>query len=223
MEPLELSGHSGQAIAIDLCARCHALWFDPYESVRLSPASTLSLFERIGAASGAKGALPPTLYCPRCQSRLLKSHDRTRDTSFEYWPCDHGHGRFITFFHFLREKSFIKTLSAKELAELRRHVQIVNCSNCGGPIDVGTGSACAHCGSPVSILDMQQAEGLIQQLRGAAQPKPIDPTLPLRLIEARRQTEAAFRGVDPKDDWWRSAASDGLIESSIAALLKMLK
>jgi DNA-directed RNA polymerase subunit RPC12/RpoP len=222
MEALELSGHSGQPIAIDLCARCHAFWFDSGESVRLSPASTLTLFERIGHAAGGKAALPTTLRCPRCQARLLKSHDRARDTAFEYWRCDRGHGRFITFFHFLREKSFIKTLSAKQLAELRQHVRTVNCSNCGAPIDVATGAACRHCGSPLSILDMQQAGALVQQLRDAAAPKPIDPTLPLRLIEARRQTEAAFRGVDSAE-WWRSAASDGLIESGIAAILEKLK
>ena len=224
MERLELSGHSGQAITIDLCGQCHAFWFDAYESVRLSPASTLKLFERIGAhTAGAKAALAATLSCPRCQARLLKTHDRTRDTTFEYWRCDHRHGRFVTFFHFLREKNFVKTLSAKELAELRQHVQMVNCSNCGGPIDVATGTACGHCGSPVSILDMQQAGRLVQTLRDAAAPKPIDPTLPLRLAEARRQTDAAFHGIDAQPDWWRGAASDGLIEAGIAALLKLVK
>lgn len=224
MDTVALVGHSGEAITIDLCTRCHALWFDTHESIRLSPASTLALFARIGeATSGTKPGAPPTLDCPRCRSRLLKSHDRQRDTAFEYWRCDHGHGRFITFFHFLREKSFIKTLSAKELSELRLHVQTVNCSNCGGAVDLGQGAACPHCGSPLSMLDMKQAERLVAQLKDAAAPKPIDPALPMHLLRARAEVEAAFASHVTTPDWWRDAASSGLVEASLAAVARLLR
>ena len=35
-------------------------------------------------------------------------------------------------------------------------VQTINCSNCGGPIDLAAESACRHCGSPLTILDVKQ-------------------------------------------------------------------
>src|SRR5206468_11747481 len=123
-----------------------------------SPGSMLKLFTKIGELSKAtKPTISTVLHCPRCSAHLLPTHDRQRETPFEYWRCDNGHGRFITCFNFLREKSFIKPLSAAELDELRRNVQTVNCSNCGGAIDVGKASTCPHCGSPLSIINMKQA------------------------------------------------------------------
>jgi DNA-directed RNA polymerase subunit RPC12/RpoP len=226
MAELTLDGHSGTTVTVDLCEVCQAFWFDAYESLQVSPGSTLKLFTRIGELSKAtKPSISPVLRCPRCQSHLLPTHDRQRDTPFEYWRCDHGHGRFITAFNFLREKNFIKPLSATELDELRRNVQTVNCSNCGGPVDVTKGSACPHCGSPLSIVDMKQAQMLVAQLRDAATPKPIDPLLPLNLAKARREVEEAFASFDHPNDaaWWRDASSTGLVEAGFAALSKWLK
>jgi DNA-directed RNA polymerase subunit RPC12/RpoP len=225
MTALTLEGHSGATVTVDLCEACQAFWFDAYESLQLSPGSTLKLFTRIGELSKAtKPAISPVLRCPRCQSHLLPTHDRQRDTPFDYWRCDHGHGRFITSFNFLREKNFIKPLSAPELEELRRNVQTVTCSNCGGPVDVTQGSTCPHCGSPLSIVDMKQAQTLVSQLRDAASPKPIDPLLPLNLARARREVEEAFAAFDHQNDtWWRDASSTGLVEAGFAALARWIK
>jgi Zn finger protein HypA/HybF involved in hydrogenase expression len=225
MTAFTLDGHSGASITVDLCEVCQAFWFDSYESLQLSPGSTLTLFTRIGELSkGTKPTISPVLHCPRCQSHLLPTHDRQRDTPFEYWRCDHGHGRFITSFNFLREKNFIKPLSASELEELRRSVQTVNCSNCGGPVDVTHSSTCPHCGSPLSMVDMKQAQTLVDQLRNAASPKPIDPALPLNLARARREVEESFAGLDQRsDNWWRDASSSGLVEAGVAAITRWLK
>jgi len=225
MASLTLDSHSGTSIAVDLCEACQAFWFDAYESLQLSPGSTLKLFTRLGELSqGTKPAISPVLHCPRCQSHLHLTHDRQRDTPFQYWRCDHGDGRFITSFNFLREKNFIKPLSATELEDLRRNVQTVNCSNCGGPVDVSRGSTCPHCGSPLSMVDLKQAQTLIAQLRDAATPKPIDPALPLNLAKARQEVEAAFAAFDHRnDDWWRDASSSGLVEAGFAAIARWLK
>lgn len=224
MVSLTLEGHSATAVTVDVCATCHVFWFDTYESLQLSPASTLKLFTHIGDASaGKKPAIPAVVRCPRCDSRLLPTHDRQRDTRFEYWRCDHRHGRLITFFNFLREKSFVKALSAKQLEELRQHIQTVNCSNCGGPVDLTHASVCLHCSSPVSMLDMKQAERLVSQFREASTPRPIDPALPMHMVRPRREVEAAFATMERGDDWWRDASSSGLVEAGVAALVRWLE
>jgi hypothetical protein len=224
MAALTLEGHSGATVTIDLCEACQAFWFDAYESLQLAPRATLTLFSRIGElAQRGKQAIGPVLHCPRCRGHLVKTHDQQRATAFEYWRCPNAHGRFITAFNFLREKNFIKPLSAAELEELRQNVQTVNCSNCGSPVDVARGSACPHCGSPLSIVDMKQAQMLVDQLRQASAPKEIDPALPMNLLKARRDVEAAFTEFDSGRSWWRNASSSGLLEFGLAAVSRWLK
>jgi hypothetical protein len=220
-----LDGHLGRPVEIDLCAACHAFWFDHRESLQLSPSSTLKLFAVIGETlSHSRGALGPALKCPRCRSRLLDTRDRQRNTSFRYWRCPHGHGRLITFFEFLREKDFVRPLTARQLEELRRNVQSVNCSNCGAAVDLSRESSCGHCGSPLSMLDLKQAEAVVAQLRAASVPKPIDPALPLELARARREVEEAFAGSGgAASDWWREASSSGLVELGLSAVARLLK
>jgi hypothetical protein len=191
----------GRAVEIDLCQPCQFLWFDQGESLQLSPASTLKLFRTIGE-QGASGRRPlaAEMGCPRCGARLGIAHDRQRNTPFKYRRCPAGHGRLTSFFDFLREKDFIRPLSREQVEELRRRVEAVNCSNCGAPVDLALGSTCSHCGSPLSMLDLEQAGRLVAQLREADRTgRPVDPTLPLDLVRARRDVEAAFAAFE-KDE-----------------------
>jgi len=220
MESLALDGHGGAAIQIDLCRPCHAFWFDAHESLQLAPGATLRLFSLIGEeTTAARTMLSTALRCPRCRARLVLTNDWQRNTSFRYWRCDSGHGRFITFFDFLREKNFIRALSPSQIEELKQNVQTLSCSNCGAPIDLARESACTHCGTPLSMLDMKQAETVVTELKRAAEPRPIDPALPLELMRARREVEAAFAS-DP--NWWKDAGSNGLVEAGLSALLGWL-
>jgi DNA-directed RNA polymerase subunit RPC12/RpoP len=223
MTIMTLEGHAGTKVDIDLCAGCQSFWFDRYESLQLTPGATLKLFTLIGEHSSGKASIAAVLRCPRCAARLLPTHDMQRSTPFRYWRCDHEHGRFITFFDFLREKNFIRPLTPDQLEELRQNIQIVNCSNCGAPIDVAAASACTHCGSPISMLDMQQAGQLVNQLRHAAEPRPIDPALPLNLARARREVEESFASLGSGPDWWRDASSSGLVEAGLNAVARWLK
>jgi hypothetical protein len=224
MAAMTLDGHEGTVVAIDVCTGCQTIWFDRYESLRLSPGSTLKLFQLIGERSASgKTPLQKVLRCPRCASRLLPAKDRQRNTPFQYWRCDREHGRFITFFDFLREKNFIRPLSAQQIAELRQNVQIVNCSNCGAPIDLKIDSTCRHCGSPISMLDMKQAHEMVAHLQQAAQPRPIDPSLPLELARARREVEASFASLESGAEWWHDVSSSGLVEAGLSAVARWLK
>jgi hypothetical protein len=222
MMALSLEGHSGTTVAIDACPACALFWFDRYESLQLAPGSTLKLFRMISERPAAEQTPIATfLHCPRCTMRLIPTHDRQRATAFEYWRCDREDGRLITFFNFLREKDFIRPLSPDQLAELRENIDIVKCSNCGAPVDLVRTSACAHCGSPLSMLDMKQAERLIEQLKQAAEPKLIDASLPQQLAQARHEVEQAFSA--PGHDWMHRASTTGLVEAGLGVVLGWLK
>ena len=230
MEEQTFDAHLGRAVAVDICFSCQAFWFDARESISLTPGATLALFrlmgDRLGKAVVSARAVTygDTAKCPRCRTRLRRTSDMQRATRFEYWRCPQDHGRLTTFFDFLREKDFIKPLTPQQVAELRRNVQTVNCSNCGGAVDVTTGAACAHCGSPLSMLDLLQAERLIAQLQKAesrASP-PVDPTLPLQLSRARREVEIAFSNEPHVSTWLRDAPAGDLLGASLIAMAKWL-
>lgn len=212
-----LGGRHGRSVTIDLCRRCQALWFDGHESLALTPAATLSLFRSIGQQVARPEPRPVDLEkCPRCRARLRITHDRQRTTTFEYRRCPNGHGRFITFYEFLREKDFIRPLTPTQIAELARALDAINCSNCGAPVSLAAGAGCAHCGSPLSMLDLRQAEALIAQLQqaDARANQPVDPLLPLRLEQARRDVESVFAGQP------RSVSLDDVRSGLVGAGLK---
>lgn len=223
MTSMKLDAHLSAPVDIDVCTRCQAFWFDKYESLKLSPGSTLKLIKLIGENSAsAKAPVPAALQCPRCATALQFTHDMQRSTRFNYWRCENGHGRFISFLNFLREKDFIRPLSPQQIEELRRNVQTVNCSNCGAPIDLASGSTCTHCGSPLSMLDMNQSQQLLNQIERAAEPHPIDPTLPMELARAKRDIERDFGVHDDGTQWWSDVSSSGLVGAGLNALARWL-
>jgi len=222
MTALTLEGHVGTQIEIDLCAACHLLWFDRYESPKLAPAGVLKLFQIIGQEKQRPAASPAEMRCPRCDLRLLRTHDRQRNTPFEYWRCAREHGRLITFFDFLREKDFIRPLSAAQVDELRRNVQSVNCSNCGAPVDLAQTSACAHCGTPLSMIDVAQVQRMVDSLREASQkPAAIDPMLPVRLEQEKREVERLFESMRTGNR--PNPSSLNLLEVSLGMIASWLK
>jgi hypothetical protein len=223
MREERLGAHHGRAVAIDLCVPCQAIWFDARESLSLTPASTLALFRTIGERVARPEPPGADLEkCPRCRARLRRTHDLQRATRFEYRRCPNDHGRFITFYEFLREKDFIRPLTAAQRAELARTLDSINCSNCGAPVNLTERAACAHCGTPLSMLDLRQAEALVAQLQQAEAraSQPVDPLLPLRLEQARREVEAMFVGQP------RSVSLDdlggGLVGAGLKALARLL-
>jgi hypothetical protein len=142
------------------------------------------------------------LLCPVCQEKLLLTHDWQRNTPFTYWRCDKEHGRFIGFFDFLREKDYIRPLSPQQIAKLRENIQILNCHNCGAPIDLAKASSCEHCHSPLSMLDMQQPQQMLEALNRVANSKPhFAPDL--SFIEKHHS--------EPHEDWWSDVVSIGLV------------
>ena len=225
MQEETLDGHLARPVVIDLCFGCQSFWFDSHESLGLTPASTLRLFRVIGEhAARPRPAGPDLAKCPRCRGRLRRTHDMQRATRFEYLRCPNGHGRLTTFLDFLREKDFIRPLTPQQIAALRESVHSIHCSNCGAAVDLATGSACTHCGSPLSMLDMKQAEALVAQLQRADRSTAaVDPTLPLQLERARREVEEAFRGLPSDAAWSEDVLSLGLVGAGLSAVARWLK
>jgi hypothetical protein len=225
MTALTLDGHMGTKVDLDLCASCQVIWFDHLESLRLAPAGVLRLFQVISDDTPRSPAPMPmalALKCPRCDLHLLLTSDRQRNTPFRYWRCAREHGRLTTFFDFLREKDFIRPLSPQQLAELRANVQMVNCSNCGAPIDLASASACTHCGTPISMIDLKQIEAMTAHLRQAAEASRIvDPMLPERLARDRSEVEALFASLRNDEALARGTSFD-LVGAGLRLISKWL-
>jgi hypothetical protein len=232
MTALTLDGHLGTSITIDVCHVCQAFWFDDKESLQITPGSTLRLFRVIAErASQPRRAFPAVCKCPRCDMRLVPAHDMQRATHFEYLRCPVKHGRLTSFFDFLREKNFITPLSPEQVEQLKRNVQFLNCSNCGAPMDLSQTTTCTHCGSPLSMLDLKQAASLVAQLRqaeaaaapGSARGSAVDPTLPLQLERARRDTAATFDGFDRGPSWYDDVSASSLLGAGLTAVMRWLE
>src|SRR6218665_351137 len=154
---------SGGRVQLDVCQGCGGLWFDTNESLQLSAGGTLLLFR---AVYGEREAYHPRrdgpMSCPRCDEKLVLVHDLAHSNRFQSWRCGQGHGHFITFFQFLREKGLVRALHPKELTELRKHVDTLLCSDCGEPIRLANRSSCARCHAPLSLMDPECVETTIR-------------------------------------------------------------
>ena len=212
----------GRRVEIDLCRPCQAFWFDDQELLQLTPGATLELLSVIQDGDGApRHPLGSEAACPRCDARLVETHDRQRETRFSYARCPEGHGRFLTFYQFLQAKNFVRALSGREIGELRKTIRQVHCSNCGAPVDVQVGARCGFCRSPLAILDPDQVRKAVAGLeRGEQQRRAVDPALPLRLAAAKRKTEWAWADIPGGQDWptlLREEGSD-LVQVGLRAL-----
>ena len=201
MQHQNLEAVLGTSVDINFCLGCRAFWFEPFETLHLTRGSTLKLFAVIAdqAPAVAASSVPNACYCPKCDARLLLTRDRQHNTSFQYWRCDRGHGRFTSFVDFLREKDFIRPLSPQQIKELRKNIQMINCSNCGAAIDLTRDSVCGHCGSPLSMLDTKKmAEMAKSETTGPAhEPAEIPALILLRESNAGRDAgSSSFSLVD---------------------------
>jgi hypothetical protein len=170
-------------IEIDVCQHCNGLWFDGRESLMLTPGSTLRLFSAMfERREVARQPLVDRKCCPRCASVLKETFDRQRGTQFTYFRCE-THGRYTTFFQFLREKNLVRAPSPSQLAELTFKVKQVSCSNCGSPIELAKTSVCPHCQAPVSILSEDSIHQTLKELQTREEKRTtVDPTLAARLV-----------------------------------------
>lgn len=193
-------GLGGQPLLLDICPGCHGLWFDTQESRQLSPGGTLRLFRELhGRRDAHRNRVADALRCVRCPSPLARTHDLAHNQRFQYSRCPQGHGHFITFFQFLREKGIVRGLNARELTELRKHVDTLLCSDCGTPIEVATQSACAHCHAPLSILDPHCVEDTVLKAQQAVGSRhEVAPEMAARLLMNNLRMDGFHRRPTPR-------------------------
>jgi hypothetical protein len=157
--------------------------------------------------------------------RLVESHDLQRATRFSYHRCPKRHGRFLTFFQFLRARNFVRSLDAGEMAELRARIRQVNCSNCGAPVDVERNAACRFCRTPVAVLDPDQVRKAIDELRQAEEKRQaVDPALPIALATERLRAERAWAELPEARGWPALVTGEGsdLVAAGLRALVRLL-
>jgi uncharacterized protein YbaR (Trm112 family) len=155
-------------VILDMCWDCHAIWFDQYESSALTPGAVIDLFRLINEHREKQARpLADSLACPHCRSKLAFTQDVQRTNRIAYHRCPNGHGRLTTFFQFLREKQFVRSLSPLEIDSLRVTVKQVRCSGCGAPVDVARDAACSFCRSPLAVLDAAAVEKALAGLSSA--------------------------------------------------------
>jgi DNA-directed RNA polymerase subunit RPC12/RpoP len=222
MDEQTFEGNYGRAVVLDLCQNCHGIWFDAQESLSLTPGAILRLFSILAEKqTGKHQSLPEGLQCPRCSRLLVKTTDVQRSTRFHYFRCPQEQGRFITFFQFLREKNFVRSLDERERAALRQHLTTLNCSNCGAPIDLANDFACSYCRTPVSTLDPRQLEMTLRQLQRAEdQRRTNDSMLPIELLLKRIERNAK---PSPNDSIPAMTSSFlDLLEVGVSAVVDML-
>lgn len=196
-ELVQVEAFYGRQVTIDVCTACGGLWLDGLEGMQPSPGGLLELLRRMDDPELAAAPAPSgPLRCPRCGARLVATEDRQRDTKFAYYRCPKRHGRFMTFFQFVRSRNFVRELTAEELRTLREKVQSVNCSGCGAPVDVRRASVCSHCSLPISTVEPGQIRRAIEEAQLAEEKRQsADPALPLRLLAEKAATEKAFAGT----------------------------
>jgi hypothetical protein len=153
-------------VALDICYPCNAIWFDPLESSELMPGSIIGLLRQIHQHRNAgRRLLSAKSSCPVCARILLLANDLQRSGRFSYYRCPEGHGRLTSFFQFRREKQFVRSLTAVALSGLKAKVVQVPCSGYGASVDLQKDTACSYCRSPVSVLDPDAVEKMLQELQ----------------------------------------------------------
>ena len=155
MQPLDLEGHYGQVIPTDLCPHCNVVWFDEFESVRLSGLGWVTLLRRMQAALHERtGPLRSDLACPRCKTNLKPVSNLTRFGRFAAMECPKRHGHLHTFSLLLAERGLVRPLGAAERQALAQEHRPPCCFNCGAPLDASAGEQCTYCESPLVVVDM---------------------------------------------------------------------
>jgi hypothetical protein len=180
-------------VDLDFCDACEAIWFDPFESSQLTPGAVMKVFEAIHRRGDARPRpLADVCRCPACRRALVLTHDIERTNRITYYRCPEGHGRLTTFYQFLREKNFIRSLSVGEIEKLKALVKQVRCTSCGAPVNLERDAQCPFCRAPIAILDAEAVTHALAELAGEEQKRrSVDPHAAIDALLAGQRSARA--------------------------------
>ena len=210
-------------VDLDLCHACRGIWFDQYESAQLTPAAVIELFREIHA-HGEPPAQPlaDRKRCPACRQPLQLTHDVQRTNRIVYERCAAGHGRFTSFYQFLREKNFVRSLTAPEVERLRAHVAQVRCSSCGAGVDLARDPQCAYCRAPIAILDAEAVRRTLDELAQAEhRRRTVDPNAAIDALLAGQRVERRLAHAEGRLVPSQPGALDLVGEALVAVMSRM--
>ena len=175
LQQLNLPGHYGRGVELDVCAPCHLVWFDQTETARLTGAGLLEL---IGAMANSQvlphQPLHPDPRCPRCSGALKTVHNSTRWGKSLQLECHRGHGAYQSFAQFLQEKGLLRPMSRLDRLQLVPSQGRIDCVNCGAAIG-NDDEECSFCRSVPSLLDVARLARALDS-EGAIAPQAVHGT-----------------------------------------------
>ena len=154
MASVKLEGHYTRAVDIDMCPRCHLVWFDAFESVRLSGLGWVQLLHQMMAAPRVGAQLPSRIGCVRCSTELKAVRNLTRFGRFAALECPRGHGQYQSFSLLLAERGLVRPVAQSDLRALAEEHRDLNCLNCGAAVAGKDSQVCAYCNSPLAMVDL---------------------------------------------------------------------
>lgn len=204
LKELKLEGHYGQSVSTDICGNCHLVWFDAYESVRLSGLGWVSLLREMMAMPRAVQNVPARLQCVRCEGSLKAVRNLTRFGRTAALECERGHGHYQGFALLLAERGLVRTLNSRDLAALREENVQPSCLNCGAPVKSvptelsGQTPQCSHCDTPLMLFYLPRLTQALLVRHGDA----------LQIDEPRQQLAIACRGCGQPLDATRDTSCE---------------
>jgi hypothetical protein len=190
LKEIQLEGHYGQRVVADICGNCHLVWFDAFESVRLSGLGWIGLLREMIATPRAAQTVSPKMSCVRCHGALKAVRNLTRFGRTAAQECERGHGHYQGFALLLAERGLVRTLNSRDLAALKAENTPPCCLNCGAPVEnlptelSGQTPECSHCDTPLMLFDLPRLTQALLVRHGDA----------LQIDEPRQQWAMACRG-----------------------------
>jgi Transcription factor zinc-finger len=204
LKEVTLEGHYGQSVVTDVCGNCHLVWFDAFESVRLSGLGWVHLLREMMAMPRASQNVPPHLQCVRCKGSLKAVRNLTRFGRTAALECERGHGHYQGFALLLAERGLVRTINTRDLAALQKEGARPSCLNCGAPVqDVpttlsGQTPVCSHCDTPLMLFDLPRLTQALLVRHGEA----------LKINESHQQLSIACRGCGQPLDATRDTSCE---------------
>jgi len=155
---------------VDHCTACRLVWFDTLEFGGLDRAAWVALLLALAQTRPSEAAaMPDTRWrCPVCDDTLAARQGQTQHGRHGHHACPSGHGHAQRTGALLASRGLFRPWLLAERLAAGSERRPRDCLQCGAPLD-GAGDGCAHCGSPVLVVDLPR---LAQALGADSTPPP---------------------------------------------------